>query len=198
MGMNAEFDIPAGVDERIERLICRSLDGELTADERAELAEILRTNAAARRLLDEYTEIDRLAIRAIRRDLESAKTVAAAGRFRGIRLAAAGAVLTAAAVIALSFLPNLWTGASRPTPAGPVAVQSQIGRGGPQIPPANIGRTGQFVDYREYDSLPQQRRQDVYRDLIGVRGKNNKNQDVIYIFERNTQATKITPISGDF
>ncbi|HKQ46978.1 MAG TPA: hypothetical protein VJZ71_02785 [Phycisphaerae bacterium] len=195
--MNEEFDIPAGVDEPTERLICRSIDGELTADERAELTEILRTNAAARRLLDEYTEIDRLAIRAIRRDLESAKTVAA-GRFRGIRLAAAGAVFTAAAVIALSFLPNLWTGATLLTPAGPIAVQSQIGHGRPQISPADMGRTGQFVDYREYDSLPQQRRQDVYRDLIGVRGKNNKNQDVIYIFERNTQATKITPISGDF
>ena len=74
--MNAEFNIPIGVDERIERLISRSLDGKLTADERAELAEILRANAAARRLLDEYTEIDRLAIRAIRRDLESAKTAA--------------------------------------------------------------------------------------------------------------------------
>ena len=194
MAMNEELDIPTGVDERIERLVCRSLDGELTGDERAELAEILRTNSAARRLLDEYTEIDRLAIRAIRRDLESAKTVVAPAhrdRFRGIRLAAAGAVLAAAAVIALSFLPTLWTSGSRPTPAGPIAVQ-------PQIPPANIGRTGQFVDYREYDALPQQRRQDVYRDLIGIRGKNRKNQDVIYVFERNTQATKITPISGDF
>jgi hypothetical protein len=189
--MDPESDIPFGVDERIERLISRSLDGELTADERAELAEILRTNSAAQRLLDEYAEIDRLAIRAIRRDFESAKTVAAAGRVSGIRLAAAGAVLTAAAVVALSFLPNLWTGDSRATRTGPIVV-------GPQIPPAHTVGTGQFVDYREYDSLPQQRRQDVYRDLIGVRGKNNKNQDVIYIFERNTQATKITPISGDF
>lgn len=190
--MNTEHDIPAGVDERIELLICRSLDGELAGDEFIELEGLLRTNPAARRLRDEYARIDGMAVQALRRDFESAKTAAAGDRFRGIRLAAAGAVLTAAAVVALSFLPNLWTAgvSSNPASPGPVAVQPSMGSSpsGPQ----------QFIDYRDMDYLPQQRRQDVYRDLIGVRGKNEKNQDVIYIFERNTQATRITPISGDF
>ncbi len=191
--MNAEFDIPTGVDERTERLICRSLDRELTTDEHAELGSLLRTNPAARQLLEEYGRIDQQTVHALRRDFESAKTVVAAGRFRGIRLAAAGAVLAAAAVVALSFLPNIWstgTGTGL-APAHRVAVQPTIGRqtpGGPQ----------QFVDYREDDYLPQRRQRDVIRDLIGVRGKNQKNQDVIYIFERNTQSTRITPISGDF
>lgn len=191
--MNAEFDIPSGVDERTELLICRSLDGELTAGERAELEGILQTDPAARQLLEEYGRVDDLAVRALRRDFESAKTVVAVGRFRGIRLAAAGAVLTAAAVVALSFLPNLWSVGSGggPSPNRPVAVQPMIRQGAP-------GGPQQFVDYREEDYLPHRRQRDVIRDVIGVRGKNEKNQDVIYIFERNTQSTRITPLSGDF
>lgn len=190
--MNAEHDIPAGVDERTELLICRSLDGELTGDEFVELEGLLRMNPAARRLREEYSRIDALSVQALRRDFESSKTAAAGDRRRGIRLAAAGAVLTAAAVVALSFLPNLWTAGvwNRAADKGPMAVQPSVGAGpsGPR----------QFIDYRDTDYVPSQRRRDVYRDLIGVRGKNEKNQDVIYIFERNTQATRITPISGDF
>jgi hypothetical protein len=192
--MNAEFDNPLGVDERTELLISRSLDGELTAEESFELDVVLRANPAARRLLEEYERVDRLTVTSMRQDLLSGKSatmVVATGRFRSLRLAAAGAVLAAAAVIALAFIPDFLHTGGHLAMNRPVAVQPMVGQtapGGPQ----------QFVDYREGDFLPQRRQRGIVRDLIGVRGKNQKNQDVIYIFERNTQSTRITPISGDF
>jgi len=49
------------VDEKIERLIVRSLDGGLPAEDEHELNRELIRNPEARRLFDEYHEVDRLA-----------------------------------------------------------------------------------------------------------------------------------------
>ncbi len=185
--MNPADDHPPGIDEQTERLICRCLDNQAGPEEQQQLAKILAGNPAAQRLYDQYRRIDLLAGDALRYDLGSAQTAVAPSRFRGWGQAAAGAILTAAAVIALSFLPGLWSSDVQVAGdfiAPPPAVEQ------PHQSPT-ISRT---IDYREMGAWPSTRSQDVRRDLIGIRGKN---KNVIYLFERDRHSTKLTPISGD-
>ncbi|GMU35364.1 MAG: hypothetical protein HS101_17780 [Planctomycetia bacterium] len=185
------------VSERAELLICRRLDGELNLEDARELELILAHTPAARRMLADYERLDGLAAAALRADSQNAKTAVAPRRTGGFRLAAAGAVLTAAAVVALSFLPNLWR-ASR-TGDGQVALdQGRVAPTQTMGTPSSTDVAPQFVDYRNMNYQPSRRQQDVLRDVIGVRAKDQKNRDVIYIFERNSEATRIIPISGDF
>jgi len=55
----------SGVDEHIERLIVRRLDGELSEPEAAELDRELLRSPEARRLLEEYQRIDAAAAEAL-------------------------------------------------------------------------------------------------------------------------------------
>ncbi|MCB9850552.1 MAG: hypothetical protein H6817_07590 [Phycisphaerales bacterium] len=54
------------VNEQLERLISRRLDGELTADEQLELDRELLRNPAARQMLEQYAAIDTLAAEVLR------------------------------------------------------------------------------------------------------------------------------------
>jgi anti-sigma factor RsiW len=54
------------IDERIERLIGRRLDGEISAEENAELDQALLRDPAARALLESYAMIDGLAAEVLR------------------------------------------------------------------------------------------------------------------------------------
>ncbi len=200
--MHTDDDKPAGVDERIERLICRRLDDEASAEERAELAGILARNPAARALFEEYERIDGLAVSALRQDLASASPATAGRRRWGVGLA--GAVMTAAAVVAVSFLPRLWspdgriaqqveTGPAMPQAAVPMnGIQAGAGVGGA---PRMIQHSPMSMDYRDIDYRPVRRVRDVRRDLIGIR--DNKNKNLIYIFEREAYSTRLVPVSGD-
>ena len=146
-------------------------------------------------MLADYERVDHLAASALKNDSCNAKTAVAPRRIGGFRLAAAGAVLTAAAVVALSFVPDLWR-----APSGNQKVALDGGTTvAPRIDvPAASRFAPQYVDYRDMNYLPARRQQDVLRDVIGIPGKNAKNQDVIFIFERNSESTRIIPISGDF
>lgn len=183
--MSPDRDISLGVHDPIERLISRHLDGEITAAQQAELDRVLADDPAARAMLDEYRQNDLFAARALRTDLGQVKTSPARQAPRRLWLVATGAVLTAAAVIALSFLPifNPPTGRLASNTA-PVLNNVQS----PTILP-------RFVDYRNVDLYPRQQFSDVRRDLIGFRGLD---PNVIYLFERETQSTRIVPVSGDF
>lgn len=198
--MTREHDtLPSTVDDRVERLICRFLDNELSPEERAELDSILAQDEAARQLLAEYTQNDTLAREALLSELDSAKTVVRSGKYRGFVLASAGAILSAAAVIALSFLPSVWS-----TPSNdhhehtavrqPRSMPSYVL---PQVADSQNMAQPQFVDYqadyREADYSPRRRRQNAYRDLIGVQTSEN----VIIILERKRQTTRLSPISGE-
>ena len=55
----------SNVDKDIERLVVRQLDGELTENEQLELNRELIRNPEARRLMEEYTRIDGLAVAAL-------------------------------------------------------------------------------------------------------------------------------------
>ncbi len=184
-----DFESPlSDIDDAAERLICRSLDGEATSAEQVELASLLLRNDAARALYDEYRAQDAQAAHALRLEFESATTAVAGSARRGLWLATAGAVLTAAAVLAFSFVPGLWN-------ARLVDSRSPGSRSSPQRVAPMVPQIGEptYVDYNEIDSLPRRRQRDLLRDVIGIRGPNNE----IYIFERGKQSTRMTPISGE-
>lgn len=178
-------DIPHGVLAHEERLICRYLDGEIRPDEQAELDRILTRKPAARALLEEYRRNDRLAMEAVRADIARAMPSPPSRSYRNLRLAATGAVLAAAAMVALSFLPLFYSGGQRVVRNAPLPSRSPL-------PPAV---DGYLVDYQDVDYGPRRRQGDVYRDLIGIRGRD---PNVIYVFERRTNSSRVVPISGDF
>lgn len=183
--MSPERDISFGVNDHVERLISRHLDGEITPSRQAELDRILADDPAARAMLDEYRQNDLFASRALRTDIGQVETAPVRHASRRLWLVATGAVLTAAAVIALSFLPILNPPrdrlASHSSPALNNVQSSMI--------------SPRFVDYKNVDLYPRQQFSDVRRDLIGIRGLD---PNVIYLFERETQSTRIVPVSADF
>lgn len=186
--MNPKQDKMDPAGERLERLISRRLDGEITSVEASELDRILSADPAARALLIDSQDLDRLAAEALREDAGMSRKPTANRRYRGWWIAAGGAILTAAAVVALSFLPVL-------KPAGPRVADNNrsrfpIARGDPS---PESGRP--FMEYRNVDFRPRQWMGDVRRELIGIRGDD---PDTLYIFERRMQATQIRPVSGDF
>ncbi len=61
----------SGLDEKIERLINRKLDGELTYDERLELDRALIRSPEHRRMLEELQRIDALCGESIRSEVEA-------------------------------------------------------------------------------------------------------------------------------
>jgi hypothetical protein len=197
--MNPVEEIPFGVDERTERLISRLLDGEITSEEQTELDGTLAGNSAAQALLSEYRRIDARAAEALRCDFHGVTTTVAPRRRSGLWLATAGGLLAAAAVVAFSFLPDLWSGKSGSgEPSHPVAVVPTPGPA--QHPGGGISTNGfvppaQFADYRNADQRPVRRLRDVQRDWIGIPSADGK---TIFFIERKTQTTKLTPISGDF
>jgi hypothetical protein len=209
--MKFDEDSVLEIDERTERLICRLLDGEITADERAELADVLARDAVARALLKDYSEIDAKAADALRHDLSRAVTAVAPRGRRGLWLATAGGLVAAAAVFVFSFLPDLWTGGFWPggggVPMGAKDSGDAVVRGGngfdqqstPGFPGLSQARRGQmaqqFVDYGGLDQRPAQRSRDLQRDWVGIP---TADPNTIIIIQRDRRTTRITPISGDF
>jgi hypothetical protein len=208
--MKFDEDSVVEVDERTERLICRLLDGEITADERAELDGVLARDAAARALLKDYSEIDAKAADALRHDLSRAVTAVAPRGRRGLWLATAGGLVAAAAVVVFSFLPDLWSGATGPDEGlarsangngdavahGGNGFDSQAMRRLPGRNQAGPGPMAQrFVDYGGLDPRPAQRSRNLQRDWVGIP---TADPNTIIIIQRDRRTTKITPISGDF
>lgn len=189
-----EADSPIGlaVDARVERLIVRHLDGEISPAEQRELDAALQSGAAARELLNEYRTLDVLAKRTLRADLAGAKTAAAPRHVSGFRLATVSMLATAAAVVVFSFLPDLWRGGE---PDSRTAARPAQPRAAPLAPSPMQGAAPAYVEYRNDDFLPKRRQRDVMRDVIGIRGDD---PNVIYVFERNTRATRVEPIVADF
>ncbi len=204
--MKADGDNVFEDGERTERLICRLLDGEITADQRVELDGILARDAEARSLLKEYGEIDARAAEALRHDLCRAATAVALRRRSGLWLATAGGLVAAAAVIAFSFLPDLWTGrAGVISEAGGQSDRSALGRNGFEssatplfrgLRSDGVGKAPpQFVDYGYSDDRPARRSRDLRRDWIGIP---TADPNTIVVIQRDHRTTRITPISGDF
>lgn len=192
----AEDNIPYGVSEEAERLICRSLDGEITVAQRARLDQILAESPEAMALLSEYEKTDAVAVSAMRREMAAqsihrqqlalqAAVIPFSRKIRPWLVGTAGAILTAAAVVAISFI-------NTPSPKElPIALNESPGRQAVELPKVATD----LVDYRDVDHQPREKWGNVYRDLIGIRGSN---PNVIYVIERQTESTKSVPVSSDF
>jgi hypothetical protein len=189
--MNSEPDSFSLVDERIERLICRVLDGEASHAESVELEAILAHKGPARDLYDSYLRNDALVVTALRAEMARVKPAVAVGRRRGLWLATACAIGAAAAVIAFSLIP---TALQSTSPNGQIAMKPE-----PQTQRYNSDSPEEvqpsFADYTDSAYSPHRRQRSLVRDLIGVRGDD---KNVIYIYETNTQSTRLVPVSGSF
>ncbi len=185
--MSDETHNPSDTEPKIERLICRRLDGELSSAEASELDAILASDPAARSLLTDYAELDRLSADSLRADLAGTRPTVVRKSHRGFWIGVASATLTAAAVLLLSFL--LPSSDGRPDRIAHSRPFAPSGRRVPAIVPSR------FVDYRDADLSPRRRIGNVHRDVIGIRGQD---PNVIYIFERQRQSSRVVPVSGDF
>lgn len=201
--MNQRNDNSASIDERAELLINRYLDGEISPEDRAELERILADNPAARDLLSEYQHNDVLAARALHQDAQP-KTQHIlsphAHRRTNLRLAWAGGLVAAAAVVAFSFLPDFVGDRGQVTQFSPTHASRDANmmpsEGGLVAPQAGYrSATSPYPAYRHVDDVMQRRQNDIRREWIGIPSPTE--EGVIYIIERNRTSTRITPISGD-
>ncbi len=177
-------------DERIERLIGRHLDGEITADDQAELDALIASRPDVESLLREYARNDALAAEALECDYECSMGTARPGGRRGYRLATAAVALAAAAAIALSIVPH-WIGRGDIQPTDPGwAGEALVDRPASETPPAGP----EFADYRDIDFQPRRRERASWREIIGIR---DQETGAIYILERDTRSTRLVPVSGD-
>ena len=203
--MDPNHDIPNSDTDHVDHLICRMLDREITPQQQAELDAILTRDPDAKAVLDDYRRNDRLAVESLQRDVHLvAPSKRRDRRHSGFWIAGAGAITAAAAVVALSFLPDLWSnGRSVSQPfrgQQPLPAQTMLTHTGEHEGIANPFQQSapQFVDYRDYneqDYRPYRRHNELRRDWIGIP---TSDENVILIIERNRRTTTITPISGSF
>ncbi len=112
----------------------RYLDGELGEAERRELVDRLRRDAAARRLLEQYATVDRLAGEALLDllDRPRAKPAPARAAWAGPRLVhrllGPAAAVAAIVVLAVLIRPNLKDGPGPLGSDGPMASSRQAGQ----------------------------------------------------------------------
>lgn len=198
-------------NEQLERLITRSLDGEISAADRAILNAELDADPQARRLFDDYRRLDGAAHAALQTVADAPRIIQLPRRpqrpnRRMTWLAAVPAVLAAAAAVVFFIAPR----GSEPKPTDAPQVVS-IGKPPlknlvPHDPansalqtPAWAGQAdpgAQFVDYVDQPSLqPRRLNRHLTRDWIGVMDETGRN---IYLMQNNHRRTRIVPVSGDF
>lgn len=159
------------VPEDMERLIVRHLDGELTRDEELVLSRELLRNPAARRMMDEYQGIDRLATAALSRDLlgttdprslaREPNCARSAARFRPHRgwLLIPGAI--AAALLALA-IPRWDSLTARPAP--------RFTESTPVAPPQHPVHAAPPNEWHRTVGMKPKIQRDTGREIIGVQG----------------------------
>ena len=185
------------IDEHLERLINRALDGELNDDERLALDRELVRNPEARRLMDRCAELDDLAGDALRMrfggEHESAPVAAiAAGRpiqggYHRAWWLLPGAVAAALLAVFLVF-------ASSESRQAPVA-------GGDQVDPGNNRRVAPIVNQHQptmpdngimravHRPVPARTDRAINRGIYGVRGRDGS----ILFIEVNHARTRAQP-----
>ena len=174
------------VDEQTERLIVRHLDGELTGSEQDELNQILLRSAAARRMLSEYQENDRLAadvVGAVADGRWSAEVEPdpSARRRRVTRWRAWTAGLAAAAAIAIVVSWPQQPDSLDRVPTPPVARPDRVA-----VPTDNLVFTG--------TELPHRGERRINRDYLGVFDESG--QSLLLLEVDRTRTVRI-PLAGD-
>lgn len=195
------------IDEHVELLITRYVDGEITADDWRTLEAELARNPAARRLVDEYQRLDAQSREALRHVCISPGTAVVATRTRrGVWLGSAAGLLAAAAVLALVLRPF---GSSR-SPLDPDTNNAGVGQVAdgwhsfvdePSLnrAPAWADRAvpvAHFVDYvDEVPVQPVRLKRRSTRDYISVMDEQTRS---VYLLEVDNRAQKVVPVSGNF
>ncbi|HUW82599.1 MAG TPA: hypothetical protein VMZ31_07335 [Phycisphaerae bacterium] len=168
------------VDERTERLIVRSLDGEASPQEQEELRRVLARDAAARALWHEYHSNDAMAAGAIEQLI--AAPAAVATRWPGRRQTAAwlGWGVAAAAVVLLLLWPLGHFGDAGDS-AGGTRRDDVVAEVGPSRP-AEQARSAPPGDGRDR------------RDYFGILDERNGD---LYLFQRNQVDWRVVTASGE-
>lgn len=187
------------VDERAERLIVRSLDGEATPAEQAELETLMGADPAVAALYRDYRRMDFMASDALHADFHRAADAGDHSSSNGraipmhgpalskhLRVGLLTALVAAAAVIVIASLPF------QAFDSTPMAHHNQTSRGWPQE--KSYAPAPMLVDYQRPVYQPQRVEGDVFRDVIGVQGDN---PNVIIILERLTRQSRMNTVSGD-
>ncbi len=176
------------VDEKTERLINRSLDNELSAEEQLDLDRELIRNPAARRMFEVYAGNDRLAAAELDRALSSTITVAAVVAQEGKRRAKLHPrvwwILPGAIAAALLAMIVPYPEARRPTPSGPPPVVSATRDSG-QAP-----WDSQFREVGHSLRATPLLRRDTGREVIGVVGDDG---NLYWIEVERTRTTRLPP-----
>lgn len=162
------------VDEHLERMIGRSLDGELPEEEQLELDRELIRDPAAHAMMRDYREIDERAGQALRSVLDSRADSAAAAELTELRrggrrvghawLWASGAV--AAAILAMVIPHPAQVSKSLP----PIGAERGDAGLTPALQPMRAGRSQGDLMRSVSTQAPAVRRS-TGRDLIGVIGE---------------------------
>jgi anti-sigma factor RsiW len=170
------------VSERIEHLICRRLDGELTADERLELDRELLRCPDARQLLEDYERVDRLASHAI----ETAVRPAAADaplRLAGTRRPAGWRpnwmLLTSAVAACIAFV-LFWStpeqqrqdDQQRPGPVAVSPTPAHVAPGGKNLP--RVGSNWDDVGVWRVNDRPQRVNRVTDRKYLVLTGEDGR------------------------
>lgn len=174
--------------DRLELLISRHLDGEISTADQAELDGLLVADADARALFEDYCDLDARAGAVLRADVKLSRGTVCVTQRSPWWTAFFTAVSAAAAVVALSLLFDNRGGRHAPH-VRPFPNESNIAGGTPS------GSMVAPFDYQSVDFQPSQRVGDWRRDLIGIRGRD---PNVILIIEQATQTSGRVPIYGDF
>lgn len=161
------------ISEQLERLINRSLDGDLNEDEQLELNRELIRNPQARQMLADYQSVDRVAAAAL--DLAfgrtacfevpafaPAKAVAHARRRHAVRWLIPGAI---AAALLATVTPNPWQRATK-APVEQIA-SAPTPSAAPSAGPSRASVATRTVSMNS--GAPVMHR-DMGRDIIGVLG----------------------------
>ncbi|MEE8170504.1 MAG: hypothetical protein V3T70_08150 [Phycisphaerae bacterium] len=180
------------VDEHIERLITRHLDGELTPAETEEFNAIMMKEPAARALLHEYADIDHRAQAALRRVLiKPAAAVASPAPRRGLWLAAAGAVLAAAAALGLFVFPYQATPPRRPIP---MIVDQRPAAPSPNsrdVRPQYVADRGLSGPEAWRQIVPQRDSLGIRRNCVGVYDPKTRRYYLIEVDRRDSRQTPV-------
>lgn len=182
----------ADCDERLERLISRRLDGEITDTEQHELNKMLIRSPEARRLFETCERQDRVIGAVLRNDLADAghrfratETAVRARRGgRGWRRSAVPAVAAAAAlVIGAAAMFDSLVGSGRTDHASPGnRVVS------PTIPSASVIDAMPAAD--ESMCIPHERRRMTNHEVFGVMGEDG---ETIYLLDLGHTRTAFVP-----
>lgn len=186
------------IDENLECLIVRHLDGELRGDEELVLQRELLRNPQARGLFDEYVVLDRRAAAAaewaVSPRLVGVQVPPARGTVPRTRrwVFAAGGIWLIPGAIAAALLAVFVHRASLPPPASPGArVASQVVQ--PPTPIPGQAPEGDSSLIRTVGSVPQIHR-DSQREILGIVGEDG---NIYWIEVDRTRTLKVPQKPGD-